>query len=238
VNTAIIIATLRQRFTSPMRLALLGVLGGVPMLMIILDPRGGFGRLGDGYFLALILAAGMIGQSVSTGTIQLLLARPVTRAQYVFSTWAAVTVGTCFVFVLQALSAALIMLARGAPVPWGGAGLFLANDALVAMGLAAVMALLSAIAPGLGDLGLLLLTYLSTQLLLALGSFKSWGVLVGAAAELEQMLKPQLDLWPIVHGGPVSWFAVVSYFSTVTLCLALAVMVMNRKELSYVSAGG
>ena len=50
-------------------------------------------------------------------------------------------------------------------------------------------------------------------------------------------LKPGLDLAPLFHGGPVAWFAVVSYLSTVTLCLGLAVVVMNRRELSYASSG-
>jgi len=44
-----------------------------------------------------------------------------------------------------------------------------------------------------------------------------------------------VDISPILNGGDVPWFAIVSYLSTVTLCLAVAVVVMNRKELSYAS---
>ena len=237
MNLAIILATLRQRFTSPMRLVFLAVLGSASMLPILLSPGSGFALLGDCYFMVLTLAAGMIGQDVSSGTIQLALARPVTRAQYVFSKWLAVAAGTWFVVVLQAVAAALLMAARGAPVPWSGAALFLANNALVALGAAAVMALLSALVPGLGDLGLLFLTFVSAQVLAGIGSSRSVGALVRAAEELQRFLKPQLEIGPIVHGGPVSWFAVVSYFSTVTLCLALAIVVMNRRELSYASSG-
>jgi ABC-type transport system involved in multi-copper enzyme maturation permease subunit len=236
MNLTLVLATLRQRFTSPIRLLIMLLLSWMPMLPILLAPRAGFTALGDCYFLALALAAGMIGQDLSSGTLQLLLARPVTRAQYVFSRWGAVAAGTFLVVVLQALVAALIMALRGAPVPWGQAALFLANGALLALGTAAVMALLSSLAAGLGDLGLLFLIFISAQVLEKVGMLKSWDWLVRSAGELLRVIKPELDLAPFLHGGPVAWLAVVSYLSTVTLCLGLAVVVMNRRELSYASS--
>jgi ABC-type transport system involved in multi-copper enzyme maturation permease subunit len=237
VNLTLVLASLRQRFTSPIRLVILLLLGWMPMIPLLIAPRAGFAVLGDGYFLALTLAAGMIGQDLSSGTLQLLLARPVTRAQYVFSRWGAVTAGTVLIVVLQTLVAALIMALRGVPVPWVEAAQFLTNAALLALGTAAVMALLSSLAAGIGDLGLLLLVFISAQVLEKLGMFKSWAWLVRGAGELLRVLKPQLDLAPLFHGDPVAWFAVVSYLSTVTLCLGLAVVVMNRRELSYASSG-
>ena len=237
MNATIVLATMRQRFTSPIRLLIVLLLGWTPMLAIVVAPRTGFAALGDCYFIALALSAGMIGQDVASGTLQLLLARPVTRAQYVFSRWAAVASATFLIAVLQAIVAALIMLLRGVPVPWDQAGMFLANGALVALGTAAVMALLSALVSGLGDLGLLLLVFFSAQVLEKVGMFKSWEWLVRGAGELLRGLKPEVPLASLVQGGPVPWLAVVSYLSTVTLCLALAVVVMNRRELSYASSG-
>jgi len=237
MNLTLVLATLRQRFTSPIRILIVLLFGWMPMIPILMAPRAGFAALGDCYFLALALAAGMIGQDLSSGTLQLLLARPVTRAQYVFSRWGAVAAGTFLITVLQTLVAALIMTLRGAPVPWGGAALLLANSALLALGTAAVMALLSSLATGLGDLGLLFLVFISAQVLEKVGMFKSWEWLVRGAGELLRALKPELDLAPFFHGGPIAWLAVVSYLSTVTLCLGLAVVVMNRRELSYASSG-
>ena len=237
MNLTLVLATLRQRFTSPIRLVIVLLFGWMPVLPVLVAPRIGFAALGDCYFLALTLAAGMIGQDLSSGTLQLLLARPVTRAQYVFSRWGAVAAGTLLITVLQTLVAALVMTLRGAPVPWGGAALFLANGALLALGTAAIMALLSSLAAGLGDLGLLFLVFISAQVLEKVGMFKSWEWLVRDAGKLLQLLKPELDLASLSHGGPVAWFAVVSYLSTVTLCLGLAVVVMNRRELSYASSG-
>jgi ABC-type transport system involved in multi-copper enzyme maturation permease subunit len=238
VSLPIILATLRQRFTSPMRIVILITVMWMSMIPLILSPGSGFSILGDCYFLALTLAAGMIGQDVSTGTIQLVFARPVTRAQYVFSKWAAVTLGTWCVIALECVLAGVVMLARGAPIPWGGAALFLANNALLALGTAAVMALLSALVPGLGDLGLLFLAFLSAQVIGGIGSFRNWRLAMRAAEELQRSLKPEIELWSLAHGHPVPWSMVIAYFSTVTLCLAIAILLMNRKELSYASSGG
>jgi ABC-type transport system involved in multi-copper enzyme maturation permease subunit len=238
VNLTLVLATLRQRFSSPIRVFIVLLLGWMPMLPVLLAPRVGFAALGDCYFIALALAAGMIGQDLSSGTLQLLLARPVTRAQYVFSRWGAVVAGTFLLVVLQTLCAAIIMLVRGAPVPWDQAALHLVNSALLALGTAAVMALLSSLSAGLGDLGLLLLVFVSAQVLEKVGMLRSWEWLVRGAAEMLRVLKPELDLAPLFHGGPIAWLAVASYLSAVTLCLGLAVLVMNRRELSYASTGG
>ena len=237
MNLTIVLATLRQRFTSPIRLVLLLVIGWMPMMAILLAPTTGFAVLGDCHFLALALAAGMIGQDVASGTLQLVLSRPVTRTGYVLSKWLAVTGGTLALVALQVGVATLIILVRGAHVPWDEAVLYLANSALLAAGAAAVMALLSALVPGLGDLGLLLLAFLSAQVLGAVGAHQQWSVMVSAADELQRTLKPELNLAPLFHGQPVSWLAVVAYLSTVTLCLAAAAVVMNRREFSYASTG-
>ena len=236
MNPTLMLATLRQRFTSPIRLLIVMFIGWMPMFAIVLSPRSGFATLGDGYFFALALGAGMIGQDVSSGTLPLLLARPVSRAEYVFSRWGATAAGAFVALLLQALTAAAIMLVRGAPVPWGDAGLFLANGALTVLGAAALLALLSSLAGGLGDIGLLLLLFLSAQVVQKIGMFKGWTWLVRATEEFLGTLQPRLHLGPLAHGGGISWFEVVSYLSTVTLCLALAVAVVNRKELSYASS--
>ena len=56
------------------------------------------------------------------------------------------------------------------------------------------------------------------------------------AAEMEKLLVPSIDLARSLGSNPVSWHPLVAYASTVTLALALAIVVVNRKELSYASA--
>ena len=67
---------------------------------------------------------------------------------------------------------------------------------------------------------------------LAAGLFRApW--LARAGVEIGRFVAPALDLNALFGGGQISWFDVVSYFSTVTLCVALAIVILNRRELSY-----
>ena len=93
----------------------------------------------------------------------------------------------------------------------------------------------SSLAPGLGDLALYLLGNLAGLVLEFWGRVAGRTFLERAGDEVRRFLTPEVDISPILNGSGVSWFAIVSYLSTVTLCLAVAVMVMNRKELSYAS---
>ena len=87
MNATLLLSFWRQRFTSPIRLVLLAVAFGVPLLILVFMPSAGFTPLGDTTGLALIFAVGMIGQDLSSGVLQLLFARPVRRAEYVVSRW-------------------------------------------------------------------------------------------------------------------------------------------------------
>jgi ABC-type transport system involved in multi-copper enzyme maturation permease subunit len=233
----LVTAFLRQRFTSPMRAVLLLVVAGGPLFPVMFAPATGFSMLGGGSLLALILGGGMIGQDVSAGTLPLLLARPVSRTRYVVARWLGVILGAWLIVALQGLCAASIMLARGAAVPWRDGALFLANGAFEVIGMASLLAVLSALMNGLGDLGLLLLLFMSRQALGMVAQVRSSAPLLRAAEELGRLIGPKLELGPFFGPAPVSWFEVVSYFSTVTLCLALAILIVNRRELSYASAG-
>lgn len=236
MNGTLVTALLRQRFTSPVRLLLAFMIGWMPMLPVLVTPVVGFSMLGDGFLLALVVGAGLIGQDVSSGTLPLLLARPVTRPSYVASRWAGATLGTAILIGLQALTAIALISVRGAHVPWRDAALFLGNGILTAAGTSALLVLLSSLMNGLGDLGLLLLLSISGQVIRMAGMLRSWAWLVRAGDELGRFVQPKLNLSPFFGPAPVSWFEVVSYFSTVALCLALAMVVVNRKELSYATS--
>jgi ABC-type transport system involved in multi-copper enzyme maturation permease subunit len=237
VNATLLAAFLRQRFSSPMRLVLLGLFGWTPMLPLLLSPAAGFSMLGDGYFIAIAIGAGMIGQEVASGTLPLMLTRPVTRSSFVISRWLGTALAAWLVMLAQALTAVALIAVRGAGVPWDGAGLFLANGALGVAGAAAILALLSALVDGLGDLGVLLMVFVSVQVAGLAARVGGWGWLARAAQEIHGLVQPHLDVAPFLGPAPVSWFEVVSYLSTVTLCLALAIVVLNRRELSYASTG-
>ena len=49
------------------------------------------------------------------------------------------------------------------------------------------------------------------------------------------VLQPALGWSSTFQSTPVAWFALFSYLSTVTLCLCLAAVAANKKEISYAS---
>ena len=232
MNQTLVLAFLRQRFTSPMRLGLILLLTFFPLGAAILT-----GQLsvlsGVAAPFALILAAGAIGQEVSSGTLQLLFARPVTRPSFLVSRWIGSTLAAFALVTLIAVLASLGLMARGmAPEPLDVLRLLL--DALCsAAGHAAVLIMFSTLAGGLGDLGLYVAIFFVNQMLTGLAAFQRWPWLERATSEVQGFLGPQLSWAWIGRDLPVSWFALVSWASTVALALAIGITMLNRRELSY-----
>src|SRR5207248_2413833 len=177
----------------------------------------------DSFTVSVLLAAGLIGQDFSSGTLQLLLARPVTRSSYVLSRWAGATLVASAVVLVELLLATLGMSAHGAPPPLQDALQYLGDNVLVAAGTVAVVTLASSLSTGFGDLALLLAAWMTRGLLAWIGRLREWPGMVSAGEELERFLAPRLDVMSLVHGQP-SWFALASYLSTVVLCLVLAIV--------------
>ena len=235
MNRTLILAFARQRLTSPIRLVLLLVSLGFPLLITLFMPAAGLQALGNAQNLALILGAGMIGQDLSTGVLQLLFARPVRRWEYVMSRWIAVGAGTAILSAFQTAMAVLILTQRGASPGWQPAALLAGENALLAFGLAAVIALFSTLVGGIGDLAIYLLAMMSGGILTMAGQAKGSMVASRIGEEVGRFLSPSIDLAQAIAHGP-SWFGIASYLSTITLCLALAIVVIDRKELSYASS--
>ena len=232
MNPTLVLAFIRQRFTSPMRVGLI--------FLLTVFPLGGVAIIGEisvlsgiAAPLALILAAGAIGQEVSSGTLQLLLARPITRPVYLVSRWLGATLAAFSIVAVVYALATLILLARGMP-PAPLVALRLLLEAICSIaGHAAVLVMLSTLAGGLGDLGLYVATFFVTQMISGLALIKRWDWLQRVSAEIQGVLGPQLSWAWLPQQGAPSWFAIVSWASTVTLALAVGIARLNRRELSY-----
>jgi len=234
VNRALVVALWRQRLTSPLRVVVLGFMLLVPLLATAASRGAGLSLLGDAVGLVLVLGVGAIGQDVSSGVLQLLFARPVRRSEYVLSRWLAVGIGASALALVQVTLAWGILAGRGAPPTPQEVALFAAGRILETFGVAAVIVLLSSLIAGYGDLAIYILATMTAGMIGMVGQFKSAPLLVRAGEELHGFLVPRIDLAQALVGSP-PWFEITSWLSTVTLCLALAILVMNRKELSYAS---
>lgn len=232
MNMTLVRAFLRQRFTSPMRLGLLFLmtifpLGGVAIMGTLSVLSGLAGPIG------LILAAGAIGQDVSSGTLQLLLVRPVTRPGYLLSRWFAVVLATAVILGTLLVLGSAAMVLRGSPPDAADVLRMLAEGVLTAAGQSAVVIMFSTLVGGLGDIGLLFAGQIAIQMLTLAAQFKQWGSAVRLLGELRGVLSPELSLLWIAQGTPPPWFAIASYASTVTLVLAIGITRLNRREISY-----
>ncbi len=233
MNATLIVTLWRQRVTSPVRVALLAMLAGTPLLATAFMPGAGLALLGGGQGLLLTLGAGMIGQDVSSGVLHLICARPVRRPEYVVSRWLAVALAGTAVGLLQLALACGLLAMRGALPGGQEIALFAAGRALEAFGIAATLALCSSLIGGFGDLGLYLLANLAAGILQTAGQVRRWPWLERAGAELAAALTPTVDLTRMLAASPTPWYPVLAYASTVALALALAIVVVNRRELSY-----
>lgn len=234
MNRTLVVAFLRQRLTSPMRLGLIVLMTLFPLALVAvmgsLSPLGGIAAP-----LALIFAAGAIGQDVSSGTLQLLLVRPVTRPEYLVSRWLASVIGalglTLFMFALGTL----VLMLRGSPPAAAELVRMSLESTSTSMGSAAVMIMLSTLAGGLADVGIYFASLIVLQMLAGVGQLKHWDWLTRATAELQAVLAPQMSFSWLGQHTPVSWFAVMSWASTLALALAIGLARLNRRELSYAS---
>jgi ABC-type Na+ efflux pump permease subunit len=230
VNATLILTLLRQRLRSPLRMILTFTFFSFPLLMAAGMPGAGLVPV-DAVFV-LILGAGMIGQDVSSGVLAGILARPVRRSEYVVSRWLGVALGASALVLVQVALGLAILELRGASPELAPLALKAAGSVLKVFGTSAVLLLLSCCVNGLGDLGLFLMGNLLAQGLKGAGAFKSWAWLERAGSELEGFLGAGLDPAQL-SGAAFPAFALTSYLSTITLCVALAIVIVNRRELSY-----
>lgn len=233
MNPAIVLHTVLQRAFSPARVLLVFSVVSFPALMLSFAPQIGLQVLQSGAVLGMILGAGLIGQEVSSGVLQLVFSRSVTRAEFVLSRWFATGACAAGAVMLQVLLGTAVMALRGAPAPVESVAGLALEQMLAAFGIVSVLALFSSLLPGVGDvMAWIVLNVAGGVFQMAGGLLRSEGLL-RAGQEWARFLSPALRLNEAFGGGVVSWFHLTSYFSTVTLCLVLAIAILNRRELSY-----
>jgi ABC-type transport system involved in multi-copper enzyme maturation permease subunit len=224
MNGTLVWACWRERFSRPLVIALLTVIALLGFVSSHFDKS-----LSDysGLF-AMVLGAGLVGRDVSSGALALLFTRPIKRSEYLLSRWLAAALAASALGVMALLAQFLILRLRGVGVT-GSELLFASAKAISGdFGLAATLVFLSTLVRGIGDIGLWLLGSLLAALC---ASFVNRRL----GEELLRLLTPRLDWARALTSQPISWFEIASYASSVTLFLALALMMINRKEISYAS---
>jgi len=233
VNTTIFLTTLRQRFSSPVRLLLVAVVLLFPVGFAMLAGPAALQAARAGGVFAFLLGAGILGQESSSGVFQLLFARPVRRWEYVVSRWLAVSAGACALVIVQVALVCLVLASKGLPESHELL-ILVAEQMLSAIGTTSVILLYSSFLSGVGDVLGILMTAIAGQVLNGIGQLRQSEAMVRVATEITRFVTPQLALGSQWSSG-VPWFDLFSYLSTVTLSVAVAVVALNRREISYAS---
>ncbi len=234
MNRTLVLTLVRNRLSSPARMIALGV----PALWTVLASAishslSGAGSLG-GYF-GIVCAAGAIGQDVSGGTLQLLLARPVTRPAYVISRWTGAALLAVLVCVVTVLAGVGLRAANGEMAGAAEIGRLLGQGSLDAIGAAAVVVMLSSLLSGLGDVAMLFGSYIGCAAAGTLAMRFGWTWLVIGSHELQRSLTPSVPLDELANGAP-PWVPISIWVSTIAIALFVAIVRTNHRELSYASA--
>lgn len=259
LNKPVYLNTLRSFLDAPLRLVLLALvlLAFYGLAASQGDPlQGSLGMGPDGQAKLLALMAslgnkvltamvwllgyGLVSREASRGSIQLVLLRPLSRASYVLSKWAAL-VSLAWG---ATLAVHLIFLVRGwmpllGPSQWG---LVLGAQLLQVAALAAVLTLLSCVPVGFGELGLLLLGWLGLLLLGAYAQRLDWVWLTQAADLGRRFLLPDIPgsgLMATFAGTAQADFVGSLAFNAAVLGLALAgaIALLGWREFSYADQG-
>ena len=235
MNDTLFLTALRQRATSPVRAVLVALAFLFPLLGVAAMPQVGVVAVQTGVFYAFVLGAGLIGQETSSGVMQLLFTRPVRRWEYVFSRWLAMATAIGLLLIVQIAFVALIATARGYPPDFPMCTITFLDQVLKGVGVLSVLVLFSSFLPGIGDVAAMVLSFITSQVLVGAGQMTQHRWIARTGQEVLKFLAPEIDPSAFMFRPPIAWLDFVTYFSTVTFCLAVAIVLINRREISYAS---
>jgi ABC-type transport system involved in multi-copper enzyme maturation permease subunit len=233
VNWTLIGSFWLQRSRSPVRMILLAMVVTFAAGRTAMLPMAWQLGVNDAWTVAAILGFGMISQDVSSGAAQLILVRPVRRVEYLLSRCMAVLLGAMMVLGLQLGIALVIATARGiAPL----ASDILAN-ALMAMswivGVTAIIALLTSVARGLGDLGLYAMILAATGFFGFAGQVARLEWAKWIATALGWFVNVGISTEDFAAAGPEMWKGLLQLAITAVACFAMGYAALRRRELTY-----
>ena len=198
-------------------------------------------------FFTLLWASGVIGREVQNGTIALVLARPITIANYVVSKWFAVGFAASLCSVEAVFCEHIISAVNCPALLW--APEFLGNGLeriILCFGTAAFLVFLSSLVSGLKDLALLagfgfmfVLYSAFAHTVYQLTSFlhfdNNFALYFGRIVEnlFTAILFPYVPMSVFLTGSYFAYGPVIALFTLITFCLSSAIWVLTHREFSY-----
>ncbi len=219
---------LRQKFESPLVSVTLAVLA----LLVAAPPAlsNGPARL----VALLLIASGAVSRDASSGALQMILARPISRTEYLGGRLLGVMAAYAIFLAAAAVFALVLSFQFGGTATLSAAlPRALLGALLDGLQVAVLLLLLSTLLPSYGDaLGYLFLW-------IAFSAAAGFGTAVGreglakTARTLQANLLPDVRWDAVLAGRNVPAEALGRWALAVTLCFVLAAVVLSRREFAY-----
>lgn len=249
LNKPVFLNTWRSQADGLVRLVIAGLLAIVLYSLVSGEamvngtPISGIGSLvsGGNYLLTMLvwlLGLGLISREIRSGSIQLVLLRPLTRASYVFSKWAALASAGVVVLVFMHVA----YLAHHGLEADSIASLVLlfAAQCLQVAAIASVITLCSVVPINFGELGLLILCLLIVAMIKLLNLHYGLTVVDQGLAYALRILLPSVTFTPDSANDGQGDLIAGLVFNAVVAVAALvgAISLMARREFTYAEQGG
>lgn len=235
MSLAIVCSTIRQLFSQPVRTGALIGAAVIPLLQAAVDPDPRLTAATWSMWIAVITSAGIIGLEISTGSLSLYFTRPITRAAYVLSRWGGAASVAASMTLVSLGAESAILLYRDGEMSLAAFLLALADRLLATIGVVSVMVCFSALTSSLGDLVIWASIHILAVAAASAGQMAAMTWMQDLARILRRVANPMLDVHRLLASSRVPWAEVAGYAATLILAAAIAIVAMNRKELSYAS---
>jgi ABC-type transport system involved in multi-copper enzyme maturation permease subunit len=220
---------------------------GVWISLIALDLLGAMllitGQSSTGLVTVLavfVVTAGIVSRDAASGALQMILSRPILRAQYLYGRYlAALTLLAGF---LVSVFATAVLIDRAAALAgWTGDNAFVWKEALKAVAAdfpraaldAGILLFFSTFLRGLGDALAFVLCGIVLNLFPQIAmALRNPGLARFARSAVANVV-PDGAWGSILHGGPILQEATGQWALAIAVYLFLALVIFNRRELSY-----
>jgi ABC-type transport system involved in multi-copper enzyme maturation permease subunit len=226
---------LRQKLGSPLILITMGAFALLSMIPLVASK--GRADTGASLIVLFVLAAGSVSRDASSGALQMILARPIRRSEYLFGRFlgiaAAFALFLLVTFVLAILTPRILPFMSSSDVDAAATARALAGSFLSGVLVAAMLVFFSTFLPGYADV----LAFFLFGLLLAVPEVLAGWLKAPAIARfgkaMHENLSPSVPWDELLRGDNFLREATGRYALAVVAFLAAALVLFSRREFAY-----
>lgn len=226
---------LRQKLGSPLILIVMAAFALLSMIPLVAS--GGRADTGASLIVLFVLAAGSISRDASSGALQMILARPIRRAEYLFGRFlgiaAAFALFLLVTFVLAIMMPKIFPFLASTDVDAAATARALTGSFLQGMLVAAMLVFFSTFLPGYADVLAFFLLGLLLGVPEVLAGWLKTPWLARAGKAIHENVSPTVPWDEVLRGDNVLREVTGRYVLALVVFLAAALVLFSRREFAY-----